>query len=92
MSHSASDGIGNRLYLLIPLALSPLPLIISRPLSFHSSPYPSPAHPPFLNVSPNPILLSFRLPAFSLFPQMPSWYCPVSAPLVILFPPSFLFF
>lgn len=83
MSHSASDGIGNRLYLLIPLAL-PFSLSLSLALS-HSTPPLIHLLRTLLNISPNPIFLPRRLPAFSL-------PLPVSPPfLSSQLPTSFLF-
>lgn len=79
MSHSASDGIGNRLYLLIPLALS-FSLSLSLALS-HSTPPLIRLLRTFLNISPNPIFLSRRLPAFS-FSQLQSFYRPFLSSLL----------
>lgn len=84
MSHSASDGIGNRLYLLIPLALSFSPSL-SLALS-HSTPPLIHLLSTLLNTSPNPIVLSHRLPAFS-FSQPQQSFCHLFFPRL---PTSFL--
>lgn len=85
MSHSASDGMGNRLYLLIPLAL-PFSLSLSLALS-HSTPPLIHLLRTLLNISPNPIFLPRQLPAFSLSLST-AFYCPF---LSSQLPTSFLF-
>lgn len=62
MSHSASDGIGNRLYLLIPAALS-FSLSLRLALSFHSSLIHLLRS--LLNISPKPIFLPLIAVVFS---------------------------
>ncbi len=84
MSHSASDGIGNRLYLLIPPALS-FSLSLSLALS-HSTPPLIHLLRTLLNISPNPIFLFspiasiFFLSTAELLP--PSLSSQLDSPLV----------
>lgn len=69
MSHSASDGIGNRLYLLIPPRLLTLSLSLSLALS-HSTPPLIHLPRSLLNISPRPIFLSSpSAAAFCLSPS-----------------------
>lgn len=93
MSHSASDGIGNRLYHLIPLALS-FSLSLSLALS-HSTPPLIHLPRTLLNVSPNPIFLSHdckNFPSLNHELTPPSLFLSTQLPITFLFPLFDFFF